>query len=191
MAATAAAPCDDFAQSSDRRRSAWRHQTLRPLSINFAADGTVEAKGHLENARAKINCGMYLPPTHVNNTGGIEPMAKRITQESGCAIVFEIFTGGSVAKANASVATAAAMGAMPPPSIAFVIFGWYTETPIGKLLIAGIFPGLLNAGLLAAFIIGYCVWRPEAAPPPDEHPTWHEKFAILLEAWPIPAFILA
>ena len=57
----------------------------------------------VSNAQTKISYGTYLPPTHVNNTGGIEPMAKRITQESGGAIVFEIFTGGSVAKANASV----------------------------------------------------------------------------------------
>ncbi|MCF8533283.1 MAG: TRAP transporter large permease subunit, partial [Reyranella sp.] len=94
------------------------------------------------------------------------------------------------ALATATVAAAGTLGAMIPPSIAFVIFGWYTETPIGKLLIAGIFPGLLNAGLFAAFIIGYCIWKPEAAPPPDEHPTWREKFAVLLEVWPIPALIL-
>ncbi|WP_421996374.1 TRAP transporter large permease [Reyranella sp.] len=94
------------------------------------------------------------------------------------------------ALATATVAAAGTLGSMIPPSIAFVIFGWYTETPIGKLLIAGIFPGLLNAALFAAFIITYCVVKPDAAPPPPDRPTLAEKFAILLKVWPIPALIL-
>ena len=93
------------------------------------------------------------------------------------------------ALATATVAAAGTLGSMIPPSIAFVIFGWYTETPIGKLLIAGVFPGLLNAVLFAAFIITYCTLKPEAAPPPDDNPTLREKFAVLLEVWPIPALI--
>ena len=98
--------------------------------------------------------------------------------------------GYDPALACATVAAAGTLGSMIPPSIAFVIFGWYTETPIGKLLIAGILPGLLNAALFAVFIVSYCIWRPEAAPPPDEHPTLREKFAILAKVWPIPALIL-
>ncbi|MFZ5779942.1 MAG: TRAP transporter large permease [Pseudomonadota bacterium] len=94
------------------------------------------------------------------------------------------------ALATGTVAAAGTLGSMIPPSIAFVIFGWYTETPIGKLLIAGIFPGLLNAALFAAFIITYCVLKPEAAPPPDDRPTLREKFAVLGKVWPIPALIL-
>lgn len=94
------------------------------------------------------------------------------------------------ALATATVAAAGTLGSMIPPSIAFVIFGWYTETPIGKLLIAGILPGLLNAALFAAFIITYCVVKPEAAPPPPDRPTLREKFAVLGKVWPIPALIL-
>ena len=45
------------------------------------------------------------------------------------------------ALATGTVAAAGTLGAMIPPSIGFVIFGWYTETPIGKLLIAGVIPG--------------------------------------------------
>lgn len=96
----------------------------------------------------------------------------------------------SPALATGTVAAAGTLGAMIPPSIGFVIFGWYTETPIGKLLIAGIFPGLLNAVLFACFIIGWCVWKPEAAPPPDDRPSWREKFLVLLKVWPIPVLVL-
>lgn len=94
------------------------------------------------------------------------------------------------ALATGTVAAAGTLGAMIPPSIGFVIFGWYTETPIGKLLIAGIVPGVLNAFLFAAYIIGYCKLKPSAAPPPDDKPTTAEKFAALGRIWPIPLLIL-
>lgn len=99
--------------------------------------------------------------------------------------------GYDPALATATVAAAGTLGAMIPPSIAFVIFGWYTETPIGKLLIAGILPGILNAVLFAVFISGYCIWKPDAAPPPPERPTMKEKLAVLPRVWPIPALIAA
>ncbi|WP_421996376.1 C4-dicarboxylate TRAP transporter substrate-binding protein [Reyranella sp.] len=54
-------------------------------------------------AETKLGYGTYLPPTHVNNTVGIEPMAKRLEKESNGAIRIEMFTGGSVAKATAAV----------------------------------------------------------------------------------------
>ncbi len=95
------------------------------------------------------------------------------------------------ALASATVAAAGTLGAIIPPSIAFVLFGWYTETPIGKLLIAGILPGILMASMFAAYIIIYCKLNPEAAPPPDDDPTWRERFAVLLEVWPSPLLVLS
>lgn len=94
------------------------------------------------------------------------------------------------ALATGTVAAAGTLGAMIPPSIGFVIFGWYTETPIGKLLIAGVVPGVLNAVLFAVYIIGYCKLKPEAAPPPDDKPTTADRFAALGRIWPIPLLIL-
>ena len=55
------------------------------------------------SAQTKLSYGTYLPPTHVNNTVGIEPMVKRLEQESGGKLTVEIFPGGSVAKATAAV----------------------------------------------------------------------------------------
>jgi TRAP-type C4-dicarboxylate transport system substrate-binding protein len=54
-------------------------------------------------AETKLGYGTYLPPTHVNNTAGIEPMARRLESESKGALKIEMFTGGSVAKATAAV----------------------------------------------------------------------------------------
>lgn len=94
------------------------------------------------------------------------------------------------ALATATVAAAGTLGAVIPPSIMLVLFGWYTETPIGKLLIAGIFPGLLMAVMFAVYIIVRSAVHPELAPPPDDAPTWRERFIVLLEVWPSPLLIL-
>ncbi|MCO5121859.1 MAG: TRAP transporter large permease subunit [Burkholderiaceae bacterium] len=93
--------------------------------------------------------------------------------------------------ATATVAAAGTLGAVIPPSIMFVLFGWYTETPIGKLLIAGIIPGILMAGMFAAYIIVRSIVQPDCAPPPDDAPTWRERFEVLLEVWPSPLLILS
>jgi len=53
---------------------------------------------------------------------------------------------------------------MIPPSALGVLLGSIAQIDIGKLLIAGIVPGLLLASAYVA-IIAYCTWRdPEAAP---------------------------
>ena len=38
------------------------------------------------------------------------------------------------------VAAAGTLGALIPPSIAFIVYGWYASVPIGKLFVAGILP---------------------------------------------------
>lgn len=62
------------------------------------------------------------------------------------------------------ISVAGTLAIMIPPSIPLVLYGVITETSIGKLLIAGIVPGLLTAA-------GYCIaiflmvrFRPETAP---------------------------
>lgn len=94
------------------------------------------------------------------------------------------------ALATGVVAAAGTLGSLIPPSILFVLYGWFTETSIGALLLAGVFPGLLTAGVYAAMIIGRCMVWPELAPPVDDKPTWQERFASLLQVWPIPLLVL-
>lgn len=94
------------------------------------------------------------------------------------------------ALATGVVAAAGTLGSLIPPSILFVLFGLFTETSIGSLLIAGILPGLLTAFVYAVMIIGRCIVWPELAPPVDDDPTWKERLESLLEVWPIPLLIL-
>ncbi len=63
-----------------------------------------------------------------------------------------------------SLAGAGSFGLMIPPSIVFIIYGVIAEESISKLFIAGVFPGLLLAGLYSAFIIIRSAIQPEVAP---------------------------
>ncbi len=60
--------------------------------------------------------------------------------------------------ATGTVASAGPLASMIPPSITIVLYGMVNEQPIGKLLIAGILPGFLTAGIFMA-MIGLRTWR--------------------------------
>ena len=94
------------------------------------------------------------------------------------------------ALATSVVAAAGTLGALIPPSVAMVIYGWFAEQPIGQLLIAGILPGLLTAGAYAVMIIARASRNPGLAPPMLERPSRQEKFRVLLEVWPIPVLVI-
>ena len=94
------------------------------------------------------------------------------------------------ALATGVVAASGTLGALIPPSIMFVLYGWFTETSIGALLIAGILPGLLTAFIYAGMVIARCMINKDLAPPVGYQVTWGERFAVLLEIWPIPLLVI-
>ena len=82
------------------------------------------------------------------------------------------------------VAAGGTLGILIPPSTGFVIFAILTEQSIGRLFLAGVFPGLL---LLAIFVITVsiiCWFRPEAGPP-GLRKSLSEKLTALTGALPI------
>ena len=92
--------------------------------------------------------------------------------------------------ATGSIAAAGTLGALIPPSIAFVIYGWFTEQSVGMLLMAGLIPGLLTAGLYTVMIVGRCVIDPSLAPKVAMKVTWRKKLEALLQVWPMPVLVL-
>jgi tripartite ATP-independent transporter DctM subunit len=85
--------------------------------------------------------------------------------------------------ATGSVAAGGTLGFLIPPSIGFVVYGMLTEQSIGKLLVAGVFPGLLLAAAYVAIIILLVKLNPKLAPARDEAVTWAERFTALLGVW--------
>lgn len=78
-----------------------------------------------------------------------------------------------------SVAAGGTLGFLIPPSIGFVVYGMLTEQSIGKLLISGIFPGLL---LASAYIMVVILWvrkYPQAAPVNPEPVSWKDKITAI------------
>jgi tripartite ATP-independent transporter DctM subunit len=84
------------------------------------------------------------------------------------------------------------LGIMIPPSVVLVLYGMIARVPVGQLWFAGIFPGLLLAGLFGLYIAVRCWAQPKLGPalPLEERQqiTLREKF-VLLKAGIIPVVI--
>ena len=117
------------------------------------------------------------------------------TNVAGCAL-FAAISGSSVATAAAigsvalpqllqrgydrklsagTLAAGGTLGIMIPPSLAFIIYGTFTETSIAKLFMAGVVPGLVLTGLFMLYVAIHAILKPEIAP--------RETAAITRQEW--------
>jgi TRAP-type C4-dicarboxylate transport system permease large subunit len=75
------------------------------------------------------------------------------------------------------------LGIMVPPSVVLVLYGMIARQPVGQLWLAGVFPGLLLAGLFIAYIYIRCKLQPHLGPalPREELEkiTWSQKLRLL------------
>lgn len=89
------------------------------------------------------------------------------------------------------VAAGGGLDVLIPPSIIMVVYGVMTETSIGKLLIAGILPGLLYACVFALAIAAACWLKPELAPPMGNIDTsWKAKWIAVKNLWAVVALFV-
>jgi tripartite ATP-independent transporter DctM subunit len=74
-----------------------------------------------------------------------------------------------------------ALGFLIPPSVIMIIYSMIARVSIGKMFIAGIFPGILLAGLYIVYIGIRCKIQPTLGPaiPKNMRFTWREKFTSL------------
>ncbi|MBY6114881.1 TRAP transporter large permease [Mameliella alba] len=93
------------------------------------------------------------------------------------------------ALATSVVAAAGTLGALIPPSVAFVIYGWYSSQSISKLLLAGIVPGVLTALVYCLMIYLRVKRTPALAPMPETRPGWDEKWQAIRAVWPLPVIV--
>jgi tripartite ATP-independent transporter DctM subunit len=63
-----------------------------------------------------------------------------------------------------SIIGGGSLGVLIPPSVLFVIFGMTAGESIGRLFLAGVFPGLLLSGLMIGYITIRCLIDPELGP---------------------------
>jgi tripartite ATP-independent transporter DctM subunit len=88
-----------------------------------------------------------------------------------------------------TLAGAATLGLLIPPSIIMIVYGVAAEVSISKLFIAGVLPGLMLATLFSGYI---CVWalrNPSQVPPADEHFTFTQKLKASTSLIPVVCLI--
>lgn len=91
--------------------------------------------------------------------------------------------------AAASIAIAGTLAVLIPPSALMVVYGILTNSAIGKLLIAGILPGIIFALLLGATILLIALVKPKRAPADERKYTWRDRIWSLRMVGPLFAVI--
>ena len=82
------------------------------------------------------------------------------------------------------IAAGGTLASLIPPSAILVIYAIIVEESVGKLLLAGLVPGLVSVLIYTALIVGLCAWKPELGRRIGGF-TWRERFASLPGAVPI------
>jgi C4-dicarboxylate transporter, DctM subunit len=87
--------------------------------------------------------------------------------------------------ATGSLAAGGTLGILIPPSIMFLIYGFITETSIGKLLLAGIVPGIILTWMFM-MTISLVTWlKPELSPRVEERARWSVRVRALRDVWAV------
>jgi tripartite ATP-independent transporter DctM subunit len=99
--------------------------------------------------------------------------------------------GYNMSLATGSVAAGGTLGFLIPPSIGFVVYGMLTEQSIGRLLIAGVVPGMLLALAFIFIVVLLVKLNPRLAPSSPEPVLWREKLGSLVDIWePLSIFVV-
>ena len=83
-----------------------------------------------------------------------------------------------------AIAAGGTLASLIPPSAILVIYAIIVEESVGKLLLAGLLPGLVSVLIYAGLIVTLCVARPELGRP-VRGISWGERLASLPGALPI------
>lgn len=86
--------------------------------------------------------------------------------------------------ATASVAAGGTLGIMIPPSIIFVLYGIMTEQSIGKLLLAGVLPGIVETALFCVAISIATAINP-ALGAPGPKATMRARLVAVRDVWEV------
>ena len=84
------------------------------------------------------------------------------------------------------------LGIMIPPSVVLVLYGMIARQNVGRLWMAGVFPGLLLSFMMVVYVVVRCWLQPELGPAlsaEERQMPWKEKFR-LLRAGVLPLFII-
>jgi tripartite ATP-independent transporter DctM subunit len=75
------------------------------------------------------------------------------------------------------------LGILVPPSVVLVLYAMIARQPVGQLWLAGVFPGLMMAGLFILYIVVRCKFQPHLGPAlsaEERNVSRAEKYRLLL-----------
>lgn len=98
-------------------------------------------------------------------------------------------SGYSDQLSSGALASASTLAILIPPSVAFIVYGIWTDTSIGKLFLAGVIPGLLLTGLYCLYIVIVSMVWPETAPR-GAKPSWSDRWRSLPAVTPVATVFL-
>lgn len=164
--------------------------TVLPLFIvmgHFAAASGVVAKAYDFASKwlSNLPAGMYLVTTascalFAAATGSMAATTVAI----GRTVLPEMKRLGYDRRmAVATVAASGTLGVLIPPSIPLVVYGIVTEESIGRLLIAGIIPGVLSAIIYMLGVSLFVHFRPNLVPARAVTYHWKERFQSIPGLW--------
>ena len=82
-----------------------------------------------------------------------------------------------------SLAAGGTLGILIPPSINLILYGLLTDSSVPELYLAGIFPGIILAGLFMVVIMVACLFRPKLDGEKPET-SWGQRFRVLPDLLP-------
>lgn len=74
-----------------------------------------------------------------------------------------------------TLAGSGTLGILVPPSIVLIIYGYVTDTSIGRLFIAGIGPSIMLILLFMAYTAAWALLNPKKTPPADIHMSLRQR----------------
>ena len=81
--------------------------------------------------------------------------------------------------ATGSIMAGGALGILIPPSVIMIIYASIAKVSVGKLFMAGVFPGILMTLIFVIYILILCYVDPSQGPAIPEKCTWKEKIVSL------------
>jgi C4-dicarboxylate transporter DctM subunit len=88
-----------------------------------------------------------------------------------------------------SVMAGGSLGILIPPSVTLIIYGVMVSESVGKLFIAGIFPGIMLAALYMLYIAIRVRIQPHLVPI-GEAMVWSRSLGGLIKIWPLLAIVI-
>ncbi len=132
---------------------------------------------------------------HVNVIGSTIFAAVSGSSAATCATIGKISLpelkrrGYPDSMALGTLAGAATLGLLIPPSIIMIVYGVAANVSIAKLFIAGVIPGLLLALLFMGYIVVWSLFNKDKIPPADQHMSFVQKLHASRHLIPVVALI--